>query len=113
MSTRQQFLQALKHKNSERIMVKQFSENIQVTSAFSGTMLNSAYFDIADTVREFSILKPWWRDAMLKNEAVPSSKSSSIPSLLLMKSMSAIDAATVPAIGTDQSNKKCKPQRGK
>jgi hypothetical protein len=30
-----------------------------------------------------------------------------------MKSMSAIDAATVPAIGTDQSNKKCKPQRGK
>lgn len=41
---------------------------------------------------------------MLKNETVPSSNSSSIPSLLLMKSMSAIDAATVPVMGTDQSN---------
>jgi hypothetical protein len=30
-----------------------------------------------------------------------------------MKSMSTIDATTVPSIGTDQSNKKCKPQRGK
>lgn len=70
---------------------------------------NSAYLDTADTVREFSMLKPWRIDAMLKNETVPSSKSSSIPSLLLMKSMSAMDAATVPVIRTDQSIKKCKP----
>lgn len=33
---------------------------------------------------------------MLKNEAVPSSKSSSTPCLLFTKSMSAIEAATVP-----------------
>lgn len=73
------------------------------------SVLNYAYLDIADTVREFSILKPWRIDAMLKNEIVPSSKSSSIPSLLLMKSMSAMDAATVPVIGSDQSIKKKPP----
>lgn len=33
---------------------------------------------------------------MLRNELVPSSKSSSTPFLLLTKSMSAIEAATVP-----------------
>lgn len=35
-------------------------------------------------------------DAMLRNEMVPSSKSSSTLSLLLTKSMSANEAATVP-----------------
>jgi hypothetical protein len=49
-----------------------------------------------DGVRELRILNPWRIDAILRNEMVPSSKSSSIPSLLLTKSMSANDAATVP-----------------
>lgn len=35
-------------------------------------------------------------DAMLKNDMLPSSKDSSAPSLLLTKSISAIEAATVP-----------------
>lgn len=55
-----------------------------------------AYRHIADTVKELIRLNPWWRDAMLRNEVVPSSNSSSTPCLLLTKSMSAIEAATVP-----------------
>lgn len=51
---------------------------------------------MADKVRVLSILKPWCIDAMLRNDEVPSSNNSSIPSLLLTKSMSAIVAATVP-----------------
>lgn len=67
----------------------------------------SAYRDIADTVRESRILKPWRIDAMLRNETVPSSNSSSIPSLLLTKSISAIDAATVPVWGRPNQITKC------
>lgn len=55
-----------------------------------------AYRDIADMLKVLRILNPWCSDAMLKNDIVPSSKHSSMPSLLLTKSMSAIDAATVP-----------------
>lgn len=55
-----------------------------------------AYRHIAGAVKELIRLNPWRMDAMLKNEAVPSSKSSSTPCLLFTKSMSAIEAATVP-----------------
>lgn len=53
---------------------------------------------MADVVRVFRILNPWRMDAIFKNDNVPSSNDSSIPSLLFTKSMSAIDAATVPVI---------------
>lgn len=54
------------------------------------------YLDIADMVKVFSMWNPWQMDAMLKNDMLPSSKDSSAPSLLLTKSISAIEAATVP-----------------
>lgn len=53
---------------------------------------------MADTVRVLRILNPWLIDAMLRKEMVPSSNISSTPFLLLMKSISAIAAATVPVI---------------
>lgn len=55
------------------------------------------HIQIAEGVRDLSNLKPWRMAAMLKNEAEPSSKKSSTLSLLFTKSMSAIEAATVPA----------------
>lgn len=59
-------------------------------------VITLTYRDIAGMVKESSILKPWRMDVMLRNDMVPSSKNSSAPSLLLTKSMSAMDAATVP-----------------
>lgn len=54
------------------------------------------HLDIASIERELSTLKPCRIDEMLRNDKVPFSNDSSMPSLLLTKSTSAIEAATVP-----------------
>lgn len=49
-------------------------------------------------VRELRTLNPWIIEAMLRKEAVPSSNRSSTVFLLRTKSISAIEAATVPVM---------------
>lgn len=61
------------------------------------------YCDMENVVKELMISNPWRMDAIFKNDSVPSSNDSSIPSLLFTKSMSAIDAATVPEIFNGKS----------